>query len=160
MYLYLPLLRLIAGVVLYFTGTLRTYVKHDKHTCFGLVHQRRWQFCSQIFIAEFIKIATPGLGQDRSEYYSAIMGKKRKAGGRPVAQNKQKESERTKFDVEERFDDSEDEFQAGRDQILLEEAPEAKRRRRVAEEGSYGATCPNDFVLTRCLRRGIASTVG
>lgn len=70
------------------------------------------------------------------------MGNKRKAGGRPAAQNsvnKQKEQERTKFDVEERFDDSEDEFQAGRDQILLDEAPETKRRRRVAEEGSHPA---------------------
>lgn len=70
------------------------------------------------------------------------MGNKRKAGGRPAAQNpasKQKEQDRIKFDVEERFDDSEDEFQAGRDQVLLDEAPEAKRRRRVAEEGSHGA---------------------
>ncbi|ODM16933.1 hypothetical protein SI65_07898 [Aspergillus cristatus] len=62
------------------------------------------------------------------------MGKKRKAGGRPAAHNKPKESERTKFDIEERFDDSEDEFQAGRDQILLDEAPDAKRRRRLEEE--------------------------
>ncbi|KAJ5752622.1 hypothetical protein N7520_009539 [Penicillium odoratum] len=59
------------------------------------------------------------------------MGKKRKAGGRP---SKADAPARTKFDVEERFDDSEDEFQAGRDQILLDEAPEAKRRRRVAQE--------------------------
>lgn len=63
------------------------------------------------------------------------MAKKRKAGGRPATHNKPKESERTKFDIEERFDDSGDEFQAGRDQILLDEAPDAKRRRRVAEEG-------------------------
>ena len=70
------------------------------------------------------------------------MGNKRKADGRPAAQNsasKQKEQDRIKFDVEERFDDSADEFQAGRDQVLLDEAPEAKRRRRVAEEGSHGA---------------------
>lgn len=59
------------------------------------------------------------------------MGKKRKAG-RPA---QGKEPERTKFDIEERFDDSEDDFQAGRDQILLEEGPDAKRRRRVAEQG-------------------------
>ncbi|KAJ5091749.1 hypothetical protein NUU61_006619 [Penicillium alfredii] len=58
------------------------------------------------------------------------MGKKRKAG-RPA---QGKEPERTKFDIEERFDDSEDDFQAGRDQILLEEGPDAKRRRRVAEQ--------------------------
>lgn len=69
------------------------------------------------------------------------MAKKRKAGGRPAGQNSNQVSERTKFAYEERFDDSEDEFQAGRDQILLEEAPEAKRRRKVAEEGSYGLLC-------------------
>lgn len=66
------------------------------------------------------------------------MGKKRKAGGRPAGQqaaNKREDWDRSKFDVEETFDDSGDEFQAGRDHILLEEAPEAKRRRKVAEEG-------------------------
>lgn len=62
------------------------------------------------------------------------MGKKRKAGGRPAAP-KQDNFGPSKFDIEERFDDSEDEFQTGRDQILLEEAPEAKRRRKVAEDG-------------------------
>ncbi|KAL4786061.1 Sas10 C-terminal domain-containing protein [Aspergillus varians] len=61
------------------------------------------------------------------------MAKKRKAGGRP-AQNKTTKEEPHKFDIEERFDDSEDEFQAGRDQILLDEAPDAKRRRKLAEE--------------------------
>ena len=66
------------------------------------------------------------------------MGKKRKAGGRPAA-NKASKDEPHKFDIEERFDDSEDEFQAGRDQILLDEAPEAKRRRRLAEEGVLDA---------------------
>lgn len=67
------------------------------------------------------------------------MGKKRKAGGRPAA-NKAGKDEPHKFDIEERFDDSEDEFQAGRDQILLDEAPEAKRRRRLAEEGVLNAS--------------------
>ena len=61
------------------------------------------------------------------------MGKKRKAGAGPV--QKHDSIARTKFDIEERFDDSEDEFQTARDQILLEEAPEAKRRRKVTEEG-------------------------
>lgn len=60
------------------------------------------------------------------------MGKKRKVG-RPAA--KGEAPARTKFDVEEHFDDSEDEFLTGRDQILLDEGPETKRRRRVAEEG-------------------------
>lgn len=60
---------------------------------------------------------------------------KRKAGGRPAAKNDT--PARTEFDIEERFDDSEDEFQTGRDQILLDEAPDAKRRRRVAEDGVF-----------------------
>ncbi|KAE8149294.1 Sas10 C-terminal domain-containing protein [Aspergillus avenaceus] len=58
---------------------------------------------------------------------------KRKASGRPAARNASA-PERTKFNIEERFDDSEDDFQTGRDQILLEEEPNAKRRRRVAQE--------------------------
>lgn len=62
------------------------------------------------------------------------MGKKRKAGGRPAA-NKAFKPETHKYDIEERFDDSADEFQTGRDQILLDEAPDAKRRRKLAEEG-------------------------
>lgn len=62
------------------------------------------------------------------------MGKKRKAGGRPA--QKAEAPARTKIDVEERFDDSEDDFQTGRDQILLDDGPESKRRRRVAEEGT------------------------
>ncbi|KAJ5985440.1 hypothetical protein N7522_012636 [Penicillium canescens] len=60
------------------------------------------------------------------------MGSKKRKAGRP-AQNKSA-PEPTKFDIEERFDESEDEFQAGRDHVLLEEGPEAKRRRRVAEQ--------------------------
>ncbi|RAL10510.1 uncharacterized protein BO97DRAFT_479311 [Aspergillus homomorphus CBS 101889] len=61
------------------------------------------------------------------------MGKKRKAGGRPAGPKEDKFGP-SKFHIEERFDDSEDEFQTGRDQILLEEAPEAKRRRKLAED--------------------------
>jgi U3 small nucleolar RNA-associated protein 3 len=61
------------------------------------------------------------------------MGSKKRKAGRPAQQKSAPEP--SKFDIEERFDDSEDEFQTGRDQILLEEGPETKRRRRVAEEG-------------------------
>ncbi|KXG46891.1 Sas10/Utp3/C1D [Penicillium griseofulvum] len=60
------------------------------------------------------------------------MGSKKRKAGRPAQPKNAPEP--SKFDIEERFDDSEDDFQAGRDQILLEEGPEAKRRRRVAEE--------------------------
>lgn len=66
------------------------------------------------------------------------MAKKRKAGGRPSGQlpaGKKGDLDRSRFDFEETFDDSEDEFQAGRDHILLEEAPDAKRRRKAAQEG-------------------------
>ncbi|KAJ5332566.1 hypothetical protein MYU51_018965 [Penicillium brevicompactum] len=60
------------------------------------------------------------------------MGSKKRKAGRPAQQKSAPEP--SKFDIEERFDDSEDEFQTGRDQVLLDERPEAKRRRRVAEE--------------------------
>ncbi|PLB43784.1 hypothetical protein P170DRAFT_393739 [Aspergillus steynii IBT 23096] len=61
------------------------------------------------------------------------MAKKRKAGGRPAARNAPA-PEKTKFGMEERFDDSEDEFQTGRDQVLVDEAPDAKRRRKLIED--------------------------
>ncbi|CAG7915889.1 unnamed protein product [Penicillium olsonii] len=60
------------------------------------------------------------------------MGSKKRKAGRPAQQKSAPEP--SKFDIEERFDDSEDEFQTGRDQVLLDERPETKRRRRVAEE--------------------------
>ncbi|BDD54684.1 hypothetical protein MPDQ_004728 [Monascus purpureus] len=65
------------------------------------------------------------------------MGRKRKAAGSsatggPV--NKNSDFDRSKFDIEETFADSEDEFQAGRDQILLDEGPEAKRQRKLAQQ--------------------------
>ncbi|EED24185.1 Sas10/Utp3 family protein [Talaromyces stipitatus ATCC 10500] len=40
----------------------------------------------------------------------------------------------TRYGINETFDNSEDEFIAGRDQILLEDGPEAKRRRKLQEE--------------------------
>lgn len=58
------------------------------------------------------------------------MGKKRKITAAAV-----KGSERTKYDIEERFDGSEDEFYAGREKILLDEGPSSKRQRRIAEQG-------------------------
>ncbi|KAJ5561862.1 hypothetical protein N7461_000623 [Penicillium sp. DV-2018c] len=60
------------------------------------------------------------------------MGSRKRKAGRPAQQKSSPEP--SKFDIEERFDDSEDEFQTGRDEILLEEGPETKRRRRVAED--------------------------
>ena len=60
------------------------------------------------------------------------MGKKRKAIGRPAAEM---QNVQTKYDVDEQFADSEDEFFAGRDKILLDEGPAGKRRRKLEEQG-------------------------
>jgi hypothetical protein len=68
----------------------------------------------------------------------AAMGRKRKAGGRPYGQSQPGEfegSSKLKLDSYEDIADSEDEFAAGRDKILLEEGPEAKRRRKLKEKG-------------------------
>jgi U3 small nucleolar RNA-associated protein 3 len=63
------------------------------------------------------------------------MAKKRKVSGRQSSTRKNDVALRSKFDVNETFEDSDDDFIAGRDQILLEEGPEAKRRRKIEEEG-------------------------
>ncbi|KIW12653.1 hypothetical protein PV08_09931 [Exophiala spinifera] len=62
------------------------------------------------------------------------MAKKRKAGR---ASQQDAPSRTDRYDVEERFDDSEDEFFAGRDKILLDEAPAAKRLRRLEEQEKH-----------------------
>lgn len=69
------------------------------------------------------------------------MGTKRKSRGstRNASKDAVTYNENSRFAPDERFDDSQDEFEAGRDHILLEEAPEAKRRRKLREEG---ARCP------------------
>ena len=66
------------------------------------------------------------------------MGKKRKAGEPRSATELQQEHARsvqTTYDVDERFADSEDEFFAERDKILLKDGPASKRRRRLDEQG-------------------------
>ncbi|KAL6242511.1 something about silencing protein 10 [Rhinocladiella similis] len=62
------------------------------------------------------------------------MAKKRKAGR---ASQQAVPSRTERYDVEERFDDSEDDFFAGRDKILLDEAPAAKRLRRLEEREKH-----------------------
>lgn len=62
------------------------------------------------------------------------MAKKRKA---PKNFEERKSTKATKYDAEERFDDSEDEFYAGREKILLEENADLKRRRRLIEQEKY-----------------------
>jgi U3 small nucleolar RNA-associated protein 3 len=64
-----------------------------------------------------------------------MAGKKRKVTGRQPSAKKNDVALQSKFNANETFDDSEDEFVAGRDHILLEEGPEAKRRRKIQEEG-------------------------
>jgi len=66
------------------------------------------------------------------------MGKKRKAGGKlpdELRQDQTRQNVQTKYHVDEQFMDSEDDFFAGRDKILLEEGPASKRRRKLEEEG-------------------------
>ena len=67
------------------------------------------------------------------------MGKKRKAGGKPPTELREeqvRQNVRTKYDVDEQFADSEDEFFAGRDKILLDEGPASKRSRKLDEQGN------------------------
>jgi len=59
------------------------------------------------------------------------MAKKRRA---PKTFEQPQPTKSAKFDVEERFDDSEDEFYAGRDKILLDESADTKRKRQLIEQ--------------------------
>lgn len=59
------------------------------------------------------------------------MAKKRKA---PKSFEQPKAIKSAKYDIEETFDDSEDEFYAGRDKILLDQDADSKRRRRLVEQ--------------------------
>jgi hypothetical protein len=73
----------------------------------------------------------------RSIQYTT-MGKKRKAGGKPpgeLREDQTRQNVQTRYHVDEQFADSEDDFFAGRDKILLEEGPASKRRRKAEEEG-------------------------
>lgn len=63
------------------------------------------------------------------------MAKKRK--GRGSAKEEPAREEKTRFAPTETFEDSADEFEAGRDHILLEERPDVKRRRKLEEDGLY-----------------------
>lgn len=59
------------------------------------------------------------------------MARKRKAD-KTFSQPENKKA--TKYDIEETFNDSEDEFYAGRDKVLLDETADSKRRRRLVEQ--------------------------
>ncbi|KIW34583.1 uncharacterized protein PV07_01358 [Cladophialophora immunda] len=60
------------------------------------------------------------------------MAKKRKAAR--VVETSARRPQNDRYDAEETFNDSEDEFFAGRDKVLLEEEPAAKRRRKLQEQ--------------------------
>jgi hypothetical protein len=74
-----------------------------------------------------------------------MAAKKRKASNRQSSAKKNDSGLQSKFNANETFDNSEDEFIAGRDQILLEEGPEAKRRRKFQEEGR--TLCPRNIAI-------------
>jgi U3 small nucleolar RNA-associated protein 3 len=69
------------------------------------------------------------------------MAKKRKAPGQSFSQPKKSSAkgENSKLNINSYEDvaDSEDEFLINRDKVLLDEGPEAKRRRKVREDGMY-----------------------
>ncbi|ERF74600.1 hypothetical protein EPUS_00730 [Endocarpon pusillum Z07020] len=57
------------------------------------------------------------------------MGKNQNSNGHDSTKHTSKSVEQTKYKVNETFADSEDEFFAGRDQILLDDGPSSKRRK-------------------------------
>ncbi|KIW94348.1 uncharacterized protein Z519_05664 [Cladophialophora bantiana CBS 173.52] len=61
------------------------------------------------------------------------MSKKRKAVR--VVETSARRPQNDRYDADETFNDSEDEFFAGRDKVLLDEEPSAKRRRKLQEQG-------------------------
>ena len=66
------------------------------------------------------------------------MSKRRKAGGNPpdeLREERARQTIQTRYDIDEQFADSEDEFFAGQDKILLEEGSASKRRRKLEEKG-------------------------
>ncbi|KAF3480172.1 Sas10/Utp3 family protein [Arthroderma uncinatum] len=67
------------------------------------------------------------------------MAKKRKASGAALAHRSKNpaQNENSKFAADARFENSEDEFETGRDRILLEERPEVKRRRKLEEDEQF-----------------------
>ncbi|KAL9109429.1 MAG: hypothetical protein Q9227_005937 [Pyrenula ochraceoflavens] len=80
------------------------------------------------------------------------MAKKRKAGqpfGAATGHELGAIPPQTRFNLNERFDDSEDEFLAGADRVLLNEGPDAKRRREALEPSDeeilgYDSEAPSD----------------
>lgn len=81
------------------------------------------------------------------------MGKKRKSGhssggATNILSNEEDLTTTAKYDQDETFANSEDEFFAGKDQIMLEEGSSRKRRKQIEDEGTNTAlVC--EILLTR-----------
>ena len=83
------------------------------------------------------------------------MGKKRKASGRPfgweraasTAQDPDNEPSKLAINSYEDVADSEDDFHIGRDKVLLDEGPHAKRQRKWQAEGKI---YPDHSLLYDC----------
>jgi U3 small nucleolar RNA-associated protein 3 len=77
------------------------------------------------------------------------MGKKRKASSGHKAPKSQEHSSKLALSSWQDVADSEDEFLLNREKILLDEGPEAKRRRKIEEEGT---SCPLAQYISNCSR--------
>lgn len=85
---------------------------------------------------------------------NTTMAKKRKASGLSNSNSKHNDtsaaqSSKLTINSYEDVADSEDEFLINRDKVMLDDGPEAKRRRRIQEEGMHEVRSPNFTVLTR-----------
>jgi U3 small nucleolar RNA-associated protein 3 len=82
------------------------------------------------------------------------MARKRKASGQRLSGPKSSNSENGKLGPIRSYEDvadSEDEFHINRDKVLLEDEPEAKRRRKWEEEGSSVCSMTCKYALMyRC----------
>jgi U3 small nucleolar RNA-associated protein 3 len=72
------------------------------------------------------------------------MGKKRKSsrsgnGATSEPKDDMEMATTAKYDQDETFADSQDEFFTGKDEIMLEEGPSRKRRKQIEEEGKHFA---------------------
>lgn len=86
--------------------------------------------------------ANPRSTHPPSDSFSTnAMAKKRKASGQPKPSKSDAQSSKLAVNTYEDVADSEDEFHINRDKILLDEGPEAKRRRKWQEEGMRSRIC-------------------
>jgi U3 small nucleolar RNA-associated protein 3 len=69
------------------------------------------------------------------------MSRKRKPSRVGPAKPSERPAERTQYKIDEQFQDSEDEFYAGKDEILLDDGP-LNKRRKVYEDGGLRSNIP------------------